>query len=149
MTFTPSHQRIIDKALRLLESRLVANDALTTPSLVREYCRLQLGRESEEQFCVLYLTSQHHLIAFERLFQGTIDGASVYPRVVVRRCLERNAAAVILAHNHPSGVCEPSPADVRITHRLRDALALIDVRVLDHVIVSAGGCTSLAEEGQI
>ena len=149
MTFTQSQQRIIDKAIALLETRLLNNDVLSSPKLFRRYCQLQLAREPDEHFGVIFLTSQHHAITFQRLFQGTIDGAAVYPRVVVRRCLEMNAAAVIFVHNHPSGVSEPSPADVRITERLREALALIDVRVLDHVIVTPGGFTSFAETGRL
>lgn len=145
--WSPEQQRIIDTALALLESRLIRNEALTSPNRVRQYCQLQLGREPDEQFACLFLTAQHHVIAFERLFQGTIDGAAVYPRVVVRRCLELNAAAVILVHNHPSGVSEPSAADRRITERLQRALQLMDIRVLDHVVVSAGGTTSFAEMG--
>ena len=149
MTFTQTQQRIIDKAIALLETRLLNNDVLSSPQLVRRYCQLQLAREPDEHFGVIFLISQHHAITFQRLFQGTIDGAAVYPRVVLRRCLEMNAAAVIFVHNHPSGVSEPSPADTRITERLREALALIDVRVLDHVIVTPGGFTSFAETGRL
>ncbi|WP_419606150.1 JAB domain-containing protein, partial [Thiolapillus sp.] len=100
-----------------------------------------------EVFACLFLDNRHRIIAFEELFQGTIDGASVYPREVVRRCLHHNAAAVIFSHNHPSGVAEPSHADEQITLRLREALALIDIRVLDHVIVGSDSSTSLAERG--
>jgi DNA repair protein RadC len=98
-------------------------------------------------FCCLFLDNRHRLMAFEELFRGTIDGASVHPREVVRQALYRNAAAVILAHNHPSGVAEPSQADELITLRLRDALALVDIRVLDHLIVGDNRCVSLAERG--
>jgi DNA repair protein RadC len=146
-TWSPAQQRIIDKALGLLESRLISSDALTSPNLVRQYCQLQLGHERDEHFACLFLTAQHHAIAFERQFRGSIDGAAVYPRIVVRRCLELNAAAVILVHNHPSGVSEPSAADRSITERLQLAMQLIDVRVLDHIIVSAGSTTSFAELG--
>jgi DNA repair protein RadC len=100
-----------------------------------------------EVFCCLFLDNRHRLIAFDELFRGTIDGASVHPREVVRQALQRNAAAVILAHNHPSGVAEPSQADELITHRLKDALALVDIRVLDHLIVGDSRCTSFAERG--
>jgi DNA repair protein RadC len=89
------------------------------------------------------------MIAFERLFRGTVDGASVHPRVVVRRSLELNAAAVILVHNHPSGKVDPSDADIRITRRLREALGVVDVRVLDHIVVGDTGCCSLAQEGRL
>ncbi len=98
-------------------------------------------------FCCLYLDNRHRLLAFEELFRGTIDGASVHPREVVKRALARRAAAVILVHNHPSGIAEPSQADETITARLRDALALVDIRVVDHLIVGDGICVSLAERG--
>ena len=100
-------------------------------------------------FCCLYLDNRHRLIAFDELFRGTIDGASVHPREVVKQALARNAAAVILAHNHPSGVAEPSQADELITQRLKEALALVDIRLLDHVIVGDGNCLSFAERGLI
>ena len=102
-----------------------------------------------ELFCCLFLDNRHRVICCEELFRGTINGASVHPREVVRRALEHNAAALILAHNHPSGVAEPSQADIQITHRLRDALALVDIRVLDHMIVGDGEISSLAERGEL
>jgi DNA repair protein RadC len=104
-----------------------------------------MGERKFEVFACIYVDNRHRIIAFEELFQGTIDGASVHPRVVVQRALELNAAAVLFAHNHPSGVAEPSMADQRITERLRSALALIDVRVLDHFIVTAEDSVSFAE----
>lgn len=145
--WTPAQQRTIDKALALLESRLKSSDVLASPTQVRQYCQLHLGHERDEHFACLFLTAQHQVIVFEHLFRGSIDGAAVYPRVVVRRCLELNAAAVILVHNHPSGVSEPSGADRRITERLQQALQLVDIRVLDHLVVSAGSATSFAERG--
>jgi DNA repair protein RadC len=120
---------------------------LTSPRAARDYLVAELRDRDHEVFCCLFLDSRHRLIAFEELFQGTIDGASVHPREVVKHALARHASAVILAHNHPSGVAEPSQADELITLRLRDALALVDVRVLDHLIVGDGGCISLAERG--
>jgi DNA repair protein RadC len=102
-----------------------------------------------ELFCCLHLDNRHRLIAFDELFRGTIDGASVHPREVVKQALARNAAAVILAHNHPSGVAEPSQADELVTRRLREALQLVDIRVLDHMIVADNGCLSFAERGLI
>ena len=144
---TPSEQRILDKAKAILASRVNDTDVFSSPEPVRRYCQLQLAGECDEHFCCLFLTSKHHLIAFERLFCGTIDSSVVYPRVVVRRCLELNAAAVIFVHNHPSGVAEPSTADRRITERLQQALQLVDIRVLDHLIVTGGDITSFAEEG--
>ena len=140
-------QATIREAIGILESRLRTTKAFTSPSDVKEFCRLHIALELDEHFCCLYLDSQHRLITFEKLFRGTVDGASVYPRVVVRRALELNAAALILTHNHPSGVPEPSSADSRITQRLKEALALVDVRVLDHVIVGTDGTSSMAEAG--
>jgi DNA repair protein RadC len=120
---------------------------LASPRAARDYLRAQLRDRDHEVFCCLHLDNRHRLIAFEELFRGTIDGASVHPREVVKSALARQAAAVILAHNHPSGVAEPSRADEAITLRLRDALALVDIRVLDHLIVGGADCTSLAERG--
>ena len=97
----------------------------------------------------MYLDNQHRLLAFEELFRGTIDGASVYPREVVKHALKHNAAALIFAHNHPSGVAEPSQADIHITQRLKQALALVDIRVLDHIIVGDAETTSLAQHGSL
>ena len=121
--------------------------ALHSPQDTRDYLRLGLAERPFEAFGTLFLDNRHRVIAMEELFQGTIDGASVHPRVVVTRALTLNAAAVLFYHNHPSGVAEPSQADLRITKLLKDALALLDIRVLDHVIVSAEGTTSLAERG--
>jgi DNA repair protein RadC len=114
---------------------------------VRRYLQQRLGRQPREVFGALFLDTQHRLIAFREIFLGTIDCASVHPREVVRETLTLNAAAVILAHNHPSGVAEPSGSDVRITERLKQALGLIDVKVLDHVVVSPTAAVSLAERG--
>jgi DNA repair protein RadC len=107
----------------------------------------RLANREFETFCLIYLDNRHRLIACEDLFRGTIDGASVHPREVVKEALKHNAAAVILAHNHPSGVAEPSHADELITRRLREALALVDIRVLDHLIVAVGATVSFAELG--
>lgn len=126
---------------------LAAGPPLTSPRQAGDYLLAQLRDRDHEVFCCLFLDNRHRLIGFEELFRGTIDGASVHPREVVKRALERRAAAVILAHNHPSGVAEPSRADEVITVRLRDALALVDIRVVDHVIVGDGVCVSLAERG--
>jgi len=144
---TQSQQAILRRALRLLESQLIASEVFSSPTAVKQYCQLHIGLERDEHFCCLFLNTRHQLIAFERLFRGTVDGASVYPRVVVRRCLELNASAVIFTHNHPSGVAEPSRDDATITRRLNDALALIDVRVLDHIVVGLAETTSMAESG--
>ena len=120
---------------------------LESPAATRAFLVAELRDRPFEVFCCLFLDNRHRLIAFDELFRGTIDGASVHPREVVRQALHRNAAAVILAHNHPSGVAEPSQADELITHRLKDALALVDIRVLDHLIVGDNRCTSFAERG--
>jgi DNA repair protein RadC len=140
-------QAVLEMARRHLSERLRRGDALRSPDDTRRYLQARLADYPFEVFAALFLDNRHRVIACEELFRGTIDGASVHPREVVRRALAHNAAALILAHNHPSGVSEPSQADHQITLRLRDALALVDVRVLDHLVVGAGECTSLAERG--
>lgn len=142
-------QAVLEMGRRHLSASLAAGDLLTSPTLVRQYLSAHLRHHPHEVFATLFLDSQHRLLRYEELFFGSIDGASVYPRQVVRRALTHNAAAVILAHNHPSGVAEPSQADIQITRRLAAALELIDVRVLDHMIVGDTEVTSLAERGLI
>lgn len=132
---------------RWLLEDLRRQPVLASPRAVRDYLAVRYAGHEREVFGCLFLDSRHHLIATEEMFQGTIDGASVHPREVVKRALKLNAAAVILAHNHPSSVAEPSHADEMITVRLRDALALVDIRVLDHLIVGGTTVTSLAERG--
>ena len=142
---------IIEYALKILESRIsYSSDSpiLTSPQASKDYVKLQLATYEHEVFACLFLDNKHRVIAFEKLFRGTIDSSSVYPREVVKASLSHNAAAVIFAHNHPSGVAEPSQADVNITNRLKDALTLIDVRVLDHLIVGEE-VVSFAERGLI
>ena len=138
---------IIEQALAILRERHARGEALTTPNRTAAWLNLELSSEKDEVFACLFLDNRHRVIRFERLFRGTIDGASVYPRVIVRRALELNAAAVILCHNHPSGEPEPSVADEKITRRLKEALALVDVRVLDHFVVAGGRHVSFAERG--
>ncbi len=139
---------IIQQAITLLEHRIFkAGPQISSPSAVRDYLRLQLIPEPNEVFAVVFLDSRHQVLAYEPMFKGTIDGAAVYPRVVVQRALALNAAAVIFAHQHPSGVAEPSQADHRITQHLQDALRLIDVRVLDHFIIGQGTPYSFSERG--
>jgi len=121
--------------------------ALSNPRATREFIRMRLRDLPHEVFCVVYLDIRDRVIAFEELFRGTLDGTSVHPREVVKQALARNAAAVILAHNHPSGIAEPSQADELITQRLKEALSLVDIRVLDHLIVGDGVCESFAERG--
>jgi DNA repair protein RadC len=142
-------QAALELARRHHLERLRQGPSLTSPKAARDFLVAQLRDRDHEVFCCLYLDSRHRLIRFEELFRGTIDGASVHPREVVKEALARNATSVILAHNHPSGVAEPSQADEVITTRLRDALALVDIRVLDHLIVGDGTCTSLAERGVV
>ncbi|TQV82549.1 JAB domain-containing protein [Exilibacterium tricleocarpae] len=140
-------QATLEIARRHLRETLDREDALESPAAVRQYLRAHLRHQQQEVFAVLFLDSQNRPLAYEELFTGTIDGASIYPREVVKRALHRNAAALILAHNHPSGIAEPSQADIRITERLRQALGLIDVRVLDHMVVGDTEVVSFAERG--
>jgi DNA repair protein RadC len=142
-------QAVLEMARRHLHESLQHSDVLTSPVLTRQYLRAQLRNEAREVFAVLFLDNRHRVLAFEPMFYGTIDGAAVYPREVLKRCLYHHAAAVIVAHNHPSGVAEPSQSDHRITERLRDALALVDIRLLDHVIVGDSECVSFSEKGWI
>ena len=139
---------IIQQAIALLEQRIFkAGPSLESPQAVKDYLRLKLVTEPNEVFAMIFMNSKHEVLAYEPMFKGTIDAATVYPRVVVQRALELNAAAAILAHQHPSGSTEPSSADRVLTGRLKDALALIDVRVLDHIIVGQGTPYSFAESG--
>lgn len=134
---------------RYLREIIDRGDSLTSAAQTRDYLTSQLKHHPHEVFACLYLDNQHRPIHFEKLFRGTIDSASVYPREVVRRALEHNAAAVILAHNHPSGNTSPSRADAQITQRIKSALALVDIRVLDHLIIGDGPALSLAEHGLV
>jgi DNA repair protein RadC len=140
-------QAALELSRRHYQQEIAAGPALESPAATRNFLVSRLRDLPYELFCCLYLDNRHRLIAFQELFRGTIDGASVHPREVVREALCRNAAAVILAHNHPSGVAEPSQADELITLRLKEALALVDIRVLDHLIVGDSRCASFAERG--
>lgn len=140
-------QAVLEMARRHLSATMKTGDVLNSPDLVRRYLSAQLRHQPREVFAVLFLDNQNRLIAYKELFFGTIDGASIYPREVVKQALAHNAASVILAHNHPSGVAEPSQADVRITERLTAALQLVDVRVLDHLVVGDAEVVSFAERG--
>ncbi|WP_418648293.1 RadC family protein [Thauera butanivorans] len=145
---SPSDDWIIRQAIALLENRLFkTGPALGSPAEVRDYLRLKLMAEPREVFAVVFLNAHHQVIACEPLFNGSINTTTVYPRVVVQRALALNAACVILAHNHPSGVIEPSPADISLTGRIKDALATVDIRVLDHFIIGRGTPYSFAETG--
>ena len=140
--------RIIQQAIALLEQRIFrAGTALKKPNAACDFLRLMLVGEPNEIFAALFLDTRHQVLAYEPLFRGTINSTSVYPRVVVQRVLELKAAAVVFAHQHPSGISEPSSADRMLTQQLQAALALIDVRVLDHIIVGQGAPFSFAESG--
>jgi len=140
---------VLELARRALAQRLKEREIFSSPQAVRQYLQLHLAARPHEVFAVLFLDAQHRLIAMEEMFRGTLTQTSVYPREVVVRALHHHAAAVVLAHNHPSGGVEPSRADEALTQTLKGALALVDVRVLDHVIVAAGQTLSMAEKGLI
>jgi len=138
---------ILERARHLIAQRFrTGSPTLTAPDRMREFVRLQLGTLDHEIFAAMFLDNRHRLIEYVELFRGTLDNASVYPREVVKETLARNAAAVVFVHNHPSGNAEPSQADELLTHRLKDALALVDVRVVDHLIVGER-IVSFAERG--
>lgn len=142
-------QAVLEMARRHLREELERGDALSSPELTRDFLAAQLRGHRHEVFACLFLDNRHRVIRFEELFRGTLDGASVYPREVVKQALAVNAAAVILAHNHPSGINEPSEADRQLTRRLQQALGLVDIRVLDHFVVGDGEAFSFAEHGLI
>lgn len=140
-------QAVLEMGRRHLAATLARDGALESPDAVRRYLAAQLRHRSREVFACLFLDNRHRVIRFEELFFGTIDAASVYPREVVCKALQYNAAALILAHNHPSGIAEPSRADRQITERLIQALSTVDIRVLDHMVVGDGEVVSFAERG--
>jgi DNA repair protein RadC len=140
-------QAAIEISRRQLTDPLKAGPSLSSPRATRDFLVAKLRDLEHEVFCCLYLDKRHRLIHFEELFRGTIDGASVHPREIVKLALQRNAAAIIIAHNHPSGIAEPSQADELITQRVKEALALVDIRLLDHIVVGDGVSVSLAERG--
>jgi DNA repair protein RadC len=143
-----SSEEILKMARTLLNRRFARGRLIGAPEEAKSFVAMKLAHLEHEVFAALFLDNRHRVLRFETLFRGTIDGASVHPREVVKRTLQLNAAALILAHNHPSGTGEPSQADLRITQRLKDALALVDVRVLDHLIVGRD-VVSLAERGLV
>ena len=149
LTDDATGDEIIEKALQVLKGRLreAKGPAFTRPKDAAAFAKLKLATRETEVFAVMLLDSRHRLIEYRELFVGTIDGATVYPREVLRAAMEVNAAAVLLVHNHPSGVHTPSDADRSITVKLQDALALVDIRVIDHIVVGGTGHTSLAEKG--
>ena len=136
-------------ARRYFEETLPMGEAIRSPSDTETFLIARLRDRPHEVFCCLYLDNRHRVILFEELFRGTIDGTSVYPREIVKQALTVNAAAIILAHNHPSGVAEPSQADERITRRVKSALELVDIRLLDHLVIGDGTSTSLASRGML
>ncbi|RJS93977.1 DNA repair protein RadC [Salinisphaera sp. Q1T1-3] len=140
-------QAVLEMARRHAGERFRERDVLSDPQATRDYLALHMADSEHEVFACLFLDNRNRVIAFEPMFRGTIDAAAVYPREVVKAALRHNAAALILAHNHPSGLAEPSQADRDITHRLVDALKLVDIRVLDHLVIAKQGTTSLAERG--
>ena len=141
--------QILDAARQAIEQKMQRGASFTSPVAVKEYLRAKLAGFEHEVFAVLFLDTQHRLIEYVEMFHGTIDSASVYPRELVKEALRLNAAAVIISHNHPSGSPEPSAADRALTQRLKEALALVDMRVLDHVVVAGSSTASFAERGLI
>jgi len=142
-------QACLEMSKRYLAEQMQQGEALTSSQSTRDYLVAELRHETREVFAILFLDNQHQILQFERLFFGTLDAATVYPRIVVEKALKYQAGAVILTHNHPSGIAEASIADKQITLRLKQALALIDVRVLDHIIVAGHQAYSLAEHNEI
>jgi DNA repair protein RadC len=138
---------VFELARRALSQRLKEREAFHTPGAVKQYLQLQLAHKNHEVFAVLFLDHQNRMLAMEELFRGTLSQTSVYPREVVLRALHHQAAAVVLSHNHPSGSVQPSRADEHLTQTLKASLALVDVRVLDHIIVGQGQALSMAEQG--
>lgn len=140
---------VLERAAQILETRLKVRRAITSPRDVRDLCRFRLSGLEHEVFAVLFLDAQHRLIEYEPMFRGTLSQTSVYPREVVKRALAHNAAAIILAHNHPSQVAEPSVHDQVLTQALKSALELVDVKVLDHIVIAGTVAWSFAEHGKL
>ncbi len=144
-----NQDRLIQRALKVLDGRIRTEPALNSPSAVRDYLRLKLASLEHEVFVVIFLDAQNRVIEVNEMFRGTLTQTSVFPREIVKAALKCNAGAMICAHNHPSGVAEPSHADETLTSALKQALALVDVRVLDHFVVAGAGVLSFAERGLI
>jgi DNA repair protein RadC len=140
-------EEVVTLARHVIEQQFQELNTIQSPNDTRSYLVFQLAQYDREVFCCIFLDTRHRVLGFEKLFYGTIDGASVHPREVLKRALAHNAAAIICAHNHPSGLPEPSSSDQRLTQRLKDALALIDVRLVDHVVVGGTETISFAERG--
>jgi len=139
--------QIVSEALTVTAAEIESTDLMTNPVAVKNFLAVRMANLEYEVFAVMFLTNRHQVIKFDVMFRGTIDGASVYPREVAKAALQYNAAAVVIAHNHPSGITQPSQADELITRKLRDALSMFDIRVLDHVIVGGKNSFSFAEHG--
>ena len=144
--YTAEERATIDDALVILDKKIKTVNAISSPAATRDYLRLHLAGEQSEVFCVLFLDSKHRPIVFKKIFNGTIDACTIYPRDIVRAAIKYNCKAVILAHNHPSGVPEPSRSDEEITQKLKSALALIDVKIIDHMVIG-DNIVSFAERG--
>lgn len=144
-----SDNQVLYWARSIIEEKFRRSNYLISPAITRDFLSLAYANETREVFSVIFLDNQNGVLAYQNLFQGTIDGAAVYPREIVKAALAHNAAAVILAHNHPSGVAEPSRADINITERIVKALEVVDIRVLDHLIVGGAVIVSFAEQGLI
>jgi len=144
---TPKEERTIRAALKILDRQMQTRDSLTSPAAVRGFLKLRLGTLQHEEFHVVFLDAQNRVITYEAMFRGTLTQTSVYPREVVKAALRNNAASILCAHCHPSGVCEPSIQDQALTRTLAEALALVDVKVLDHFIVAGPNILSFAERG--
>lgn len=142
-------EEVLTQARRVLAQRVRRGATMSSPQAVKDHLRLEIGTLEHEVFCVLFLDAQHRIIALKQMFRGTVSQTSVYPREVVKEALSLNAAAVILAHNHPSGAAEPSRADEFLTQTLKTALALVDVQVLDHLVVAGADVVSFAERGLV
>lgn len=148
--FDEKEQRAIDKALKIIEKKIIKREvSLTNPYLVEDYLRLQLEGKHDEHFGIVFLDNQHRVIESRIISVGTIDAAAIYPRTVLKHCLDVNSPAILLYHNHPSGVSSPSSADKTITSKLSEALALVDIRILDHLIIGSGEMFSFANAGLI
>ena len=140
-------EEVLSQARRVLSQRVRRGATMSSPQAVKDHLRLEIGALEHEVFCVLFLDAQHRIIVLKQMFRGTVTQTSVYPREVVKEALAQNAAAVILAHNHPSGAAEPSRADEFLTQTLKTALALVDVRVLDHLVVAGAEVCAFSERG--
>jgi len=145
--YTTQENSIINSAIKILKHRVCESECMSGTRDVKQYCQLAIANEPDEWFCCMFLNNQNQLITFEKLFRGTVDHTNVHPRVILRRALELNSAALILVHNHPSGSTTPSPSDISITKTLTNLLAEIDVKVLDHLIVTTSTVVSMGDLG--